>query len=232
MGIEERKQREREQRCNTIIKAALTVFLKKDVSGTTMEEIAEKAELSKATLYLYFKNKEEIFLNVLILVYKKYAELLEAEANIEITSLERVRSMGRAYLKFYREHYNYYRLMNNFNSQIDIDLSAYEVSQEMSKAKNRIWEIVCAPITAGIAEGIFKADTVPLEVGITLWTASTGVINLWDHIQHSAQSVQKPAEKSMESSYGHMINVNFERILLNLWDAVFHNILVDKTLSN
>lgn len=61
MGIAERRQREKELRREAIIKAATEIFKKKGLTASTMEEIASRAELSKATLYLYFTNKEELF---------------------------------------------------------------------------------------------------------------------------------------------------------------------------
>jgi AcrR family transcriptional regulator len=61
MGIAERKTRERHQRTLQIMDAAKKVFSAKGFSGTTMEEIAQAAELSPATLYLYFKNKNELY---------------------------------------------------------------------------------------------------------------------------------------------------------------------------
>ncbi len=60
MGIYERKQREKERRRQEILAAARHVFSKKGFNSATMEEIASKAELSPGTLYLYFKNKEEL----------------------------------------------------------------------------------------------------------------------------------------------------------------------------
>ena len=52
MGIAERREREREQRRNTILDAAETVFFSKGINLATMDEVAEEAELSKGTLYL------------------------------------------------------------------------------------------------------------------------------------------------------------------------------------
>ncbi|NIR14250.1 MAG: helix-turn-helix transcriptional regulator [Desulfobacterales bacterium] len=60
MGIEERKEREKQMRRRQIIDAAEKVFAEKGFSGATIENIAEQAELSPATLYLYFKNKDGI----------------------------------------------------------------------------------------------------------------------------------------------------------------------------
>ena len=71
MGIQERKQRERERRRQQIIVAAKRVFSEKGYSKSTMEDIAREAELSPGTLYLYFKNKDELYasLSLRILQY-------------------------------------------------------------------------------------------------------------------------------------------------------------------
>ena len=61
MGIKERKRREREIRRQQIQKAAKELFILKGFNSTTIEDIAKKAELSPATIYLYFKNKEDLF---------------------------------------------------------------------------------------------------------------------------------------------------------------------------
>ena len=72
MGISERKEREREQRRNDIIDAAESIFFFQGVANSTMEDIAEKAELSKGTLYLYFKSKEDIQ----FAIFRRGAEIL------------------------------------------------------------------------------------------------------------------------------------------------------------
>ena len=71
MGIQERKERERERRRQQIMVAAKRVFTDKGFSKATMEDIAKEAELSPGTLYLYFKNKDELYasLSLRILQY-------------------------------------------------------------------------------------------------------------------------------------------------------------------
>ena len=66
MGIAERKERERSQRSEQIRNAAKGVFLGKGFSGATIEEIANKAELSSGTIYLYYKNKDELFASLIL----------------------------------------------------------------------------------------------------------------------------------------------------------------------
>jgi len=61
MGIQDRREREKEQRRNQIIVAARRVFHEKGFTNATIKNIANEAELGFGTLYLYFKNKEELF---------------------------------------------------------------------------------------------------------------------------------------------------------------------------
>ena len=77
MSIEERRKREKLERRQAILKAALDVYETEGYLGTTMEKIAERAELSKATLYLYFKTKDEIFVHAIGANLQSFSELLE-----------------------------------------------------------------------------------------------------------------------------------------------------------
>jgi len=61
MGIQERKEREKETRRKQITAAAKRVISVKGLNKTTMKDIAEEAELSPGAIYLYFKNKEELY---------------------------------------------------------------------------------------------------------------------------------------------------------------------------
>jgi len=71
MGIQERREREGERRRQQIVVAARRVFSSKGLSKATMEDIAREAELSPGTIYLYFKNKDELYasLSLRILQY-------------------------------------------------------------------------------------------------------------------------------------------------------------------
>jgi AcrR family transcriptional regulator len=61
MGITERREREKTERRRSILNCARALILSQGVDRVSMEDIARKAELSKATLYLYFSGKEIIF---------------------------------------------------------------------------------------------------------------------------------------------------------------------------
>jgi AcrR family transcriptional regulator len=60
-----RRLREKENRYNTILKAAETLFGRKGYHQTSIEEIADLAELSTGAVYFYFKNKEELLIKLM-----------------------------------------------------------------------------------------------------------------------------------------------------------------------
>jgi len=59
-NAESRSDRKR----NTLLLAATTVFLEKGYDGTSMDDVATKAEVSKPTVYKYFSDKEQLFAEI------------------------------------------------------------------------------------------------------------------------------------------------------------------------
>jgi len=65
MNLSDRKLKERKVRQDLILDGALQVFKSKGIEGSTMDEIALESGFGKATLYYYFKSKEEVFSAIL-----------------------------------------------------------------------------------------------------------------------------------------------------------------------
>jgi AcrR family transcriptional regulator len=61
-----RKEAERQARQKLILDGALRVFKSKGLEHATMDEIAHEADFGKATLYYYYKSKEDIFNTILV----------------------------------------------------------------------------------------------------------------------------------------------------------------------
>src|SRR6056297_3785338 len=105
MGTEERKAREKERRRNNIVDAAEKVIFAKGLDQATMEEIAEEAELSKGTLYLYFKNKNELYMAITQrgsdMLNNRFSKVFAAAH--DHTGIELIRLIGETYLNFVRE---------------------------------------------------------------------------------------------------------------------------------
>ena len=77
MGVIERRRREREVRRELAIDAAMSIYEEDGYHAITMEKIAERSELSRAALYLYFKSKDEILTSAIVSHADYFARLLQ-----------------------------------------------------------------------------------------------------------------------------------------------------------
>jgi AcrR family transcriptional regulator len=110
MGITDRKQREREEMRVRILEAAKEIFLEKGYAQTSMRNIADRIEYSPGTIYLYFKEKDEIF-NALH--NEGFFKLLEQMKPLNHVSdpFERLKAIGKVYMEFARNNKDLYDLM-------------------------------------------------------------------------------------------------------------------------
>ncbi|MBI5845728.1 MAG: TetR/AcrR family transcriptional regulator [Deltaproteobacteria bacterium] len=74
-----RRQREREQRYQTILSVAENLFSTEGYHATSMDRIAQAAEVSVGTLYFYFKNKEDLLVQLLSDIGFRIRELVGSE---------------------------------------------------------------------------------------------------------------------------------------------------------
>lgn len=110
MGISERKQRERAAIKAKILDTANRLFLEKGYEGTSIRTISEAIEYSPATIYLYFKDKNDIFFQLQQRAFELLQEKMQETQRIT-APLERLKAMGRVYLNFAFDNPQYYDLM-------------------------------------------------------------------------------------------------------------------------
>ena len=116
MGIQERKEREGERRRQQIIVAARRVFSVKGFNKATMEDIAGEAELSPGTIYLYFKNKDELYASLSLRILQYLLIRLQHVNSEKIETAEkRYKALIRAMFDVYE--FDPLILINMFNLQ-------------------------------------------------------------------------------------------------------------------
>lgn len=180
MGIVERKEREKEHRREEIISAAEGVFFEKGLQIATMDEIAERAELGKSTLYLYYKSKEDLYLAVLLRGSDVLFGIFEKALSTGEPTMKLIANLGEAYYDFFKQHRNFFRMFHFFeNPQIH-----KQVSEEMMglcvESNGRIWKLIMDLIRRGIEEGVVQRNLNPTEVAVMLWSNSNGLMRQMD----------------------------------------------------
>jgi len=178
MGIYERKQREKEQRKIGIINAARKVFSSKGFNSATMEEIALEAELSPGTLYLYFKNKEELHTSLSIEILKYLSDEIQKKVvSQEISVEEKIEQFRDVFIKVY--DYDPHILINLFHLQSGETLSnlSDEVLKLIKEHSAMAHGAIIDVVKEGIKQGIF-IDEHPVALADIIWASYAGIV-LW-----------------------------------------------------
>ena len=178
MGIAERRERERVQRQQDILDAAEKIIFSKGLDNATMDEVAEEAELSKGTLYLYFKSKEELYLAIthrgLILLESMFRE---AVGN-PVSGIEKVFRLGTAFYRFSRQYPNYFNALSYYELKNTEEIENWEAVQACSGTGQQVLSILIQAITEGVEDQSIRAETDPSRMALVLWGMTSGVIQL------------------------------------------------------
>lgn len=196
MGIAERKEREKQQRKEEIINAAEKVFFSKGFGQATMDDIAEEAELSKGTLYLYFKSKDDLHLAVA----RRGMLLLRERTNTAIdkggNALEILERMGWACVEFSQSNTNHLLAIMTLDEVQDesISLSVRDV-QNMIYSESTVGSLLQV-VKQGVEEGLIRPDLNPVLIAHTIWMSVFSVLrfvgvksNLLDILEIDQQTV-------------------------------------------
>jgi len=171
MGITERRKKEKADMTQSILDAALSLFIEQGYDNVSIRKIAEKIEYSPSTIYLYFEDKDAIFFE---LHNSGFTELYKHQ--LEVQNIhdpkERLLAHGRAYLNFAFEHQEYYDIMFIVRSP----------GKFIDKYKNwecgdRAYNLLIQNVKECIEAGYFR-DQKPEGVAFLLWSAMHGMASL------------------------------------------------------
>ncbi|MCU0391618.1 MAG: TetR/AcrR family transcriptional regulator [Thermoflexibacter sp.] len=179
MGVLERKEREKIQRRNVIIDAAERVFFKEGIENASMDQVATEAELSKGTLYLYFKSKEELYKAIVIRGFialkRKLKEALVPAEN----GLQNVKAISKAYIEFSKEYLGYFNAILYYqNDQFDKRNMDSPHSIESLEGGNAVIAVLINAIKKGIEDSSINPAINPVEVAFVLWSQITGLLQV------------------------------------------------------
>jgi len=177
MGIQERKEREKERRRQQIIVAAKRVFSEKGFNKATMEDIAHEAELSPGTLYLYFKNKEELYASLSLRILQ-YLHIRVEHANKEdLAPEQKMDALVEAMYDVYA--FDPLILINMFHLQSSETLKnlSPKLMSEIEELSRKSIGAIARIFEQGIDSGLF-IDRHPVAMADIFWALFSGVI-LW-----------------------------------------------------
>jgi AcrR family transcriptional regulator len=176
MGIAERKDREKLQRRMDIIDAAEKVFFSRGFESATMDEIAEKAELSKGTLYLYFKSKEDLQFAIFMRGSDILMKMMKDNLSSGSKGFQGLLELADSFIRFSRENRDYFNLFMYYESS---RMAALNIDQEQLQVylkEDSPLALVTHQVIMGIQDGSLRNDISPEVFSATLWSQMLGVL--------------------------------------------------------
>ncbi len=177
-----RREREKLKRHNEIIDAAEKRFFERGFDDVSMDEIARDLELSKPALYRYFRNKESLYLAVVLRGMLLLLDTFEAAIVKEKIGIEKVNAyLGALCFNYIQKHADYYRIITVAREQRFMDLykqGKVDGAKEFGNTAFELLTFLSDAIKLGVRDGTVRADLEPLQTAIFLVVSSEAITNL------------------------------------------------------
>jgi AcrR family transcriptional regulator len=190
MGILERREREKAERKTLIMRCAKDLILEYGAEKVSMMDIAKKAELSKATLYLYFPSKALLFMEICSIAGIRFLEFFRARMRPGLSAIETIKMYWNCYLEMYGESDE---MMIIFSMWQYLAPDYPFLSLEKETNPLTIFEFYAAirdMIAQGITEETFDADTDPAMIARTILSLFSVVIENTAKMPKSARNAR------------------------------------------
>jgi AcrR family transcriptional regulator len=204
MTISSRKERQKEELRTKILVAARELFMAKGFEETSIRNIAEKIEYSPTTIYLYFKDKDDIFFALHQEGFALLNQYFKPLAHVA-DPFERLKAVNKAYITFALENGEFYDLMFIIRSPMK-SITKDDSNWEEGK---RAFGFLLQTITECVARGYFKGMD-PEILAFTAWSVVHGISSL--EIRNRCSVVSDLNQKDLAMKASALVNEIFERM--------------------
>ncbi len=150
-----------EKRCDIAL-SAITLFCEKGIQQTSIDQIAKSAGVAKGTIYLYFKNKEEIVFTIWDILTQQHEEVFYKQINSNMSAKEKI-----------LEYYNFSECQEGFDKEQTLILFQHFVSSMLIDKTSlytayfesffqKDYDFITKYLYEGIEKGEFVIDDVEM----------------------------------------------------------------------
>ncbi|MCP4358929.1 MAG: TetR/AcrR family transcriptional regulator [Chloroflexi bacterium] len=188
-----RRQRERKARRQLILDAAKAAFAERGFQNTTVEGIANRAELAVGTLYRYFQSKEEIYVSLLFAAMDLFRQNIEATQASGAPPDEQLRGVWRFFYDFYVEQPESYLAFVFLHNEGLRDVISAEVLAEINQRADENFRLVGEIFQVGVEAGIYRPVDSRGVVDV-LWSLLMGLVQLTETRRNLGITGGRPLE--------------------------------------
>jgi AcrR family transcriptional regulator len=181
----------------SILEAGVKLFEEKGYEGFSLRQVAEEVGYTPTTIYLYFKDKDDLLLNVVYEGFKLFGESLEQGYQCSDDVLERFRAVGWGYFNFAMTHPVHYRLMFMQRGEF--------LRQKPPEGYSAIIDsfgVIQRVIAEGMAAGVMRQGDVR-TISTLVWANVHGVVSLLltqSHIKVNMEEARHLFEMQMDAT--------------------------------
>lgn len=173
-----RKKEPRSVHRENIVSAASTLFMERGIAATSMDDIAKAAGYSKATLYVYFENKDEIVGILVLNSMKKLYDYISSALIQHETTKARYDFICRGLVQYQEEFPFYFKMVLD---KINIDFESKEYlpeERETYQIGEEINEKIKNFLLSGMEKGDLRNDLDIMPAIFNFWGMLSGIIQL------------------------------------------------------
>lgn len=176
--IAERREEEKERRRAEILDAAEALYAKKGWDALTVDQVARSARLSRALVYVYFRDKEELLFAIGERAMRLLRDHFRAAAAGHELGMDKVEAIGRAYMAYAYEFPHYFDFCSRFQAHsVALQPGSHEGACQL--VGDEAIAVVVKAIETGLRDGSIRPGVGdPLLLATTLWAFTHGVIQL------------------------------------------------------
>jgi AcrR family transcriptional regulator len=190
MGIAERKEREKTERKSLIMDCAKELILERGAERVSMMDIAERAEISKATIYLYFHSKDELFREICNAAGNQFMTIFRSRLKADQRGLDVLKQFWNAYLDMFGDSNDMIIIfsLKHYLAPDNPVLSLEDQSDPL--IVNEFYGILKDALVRGIDEGCFDSQ-------INAVTVSQAILSLFSNVIENSAKLPKEARGSL-----------------------------------
>jgi len=191
MSSQERREKERENRRSAILKAARKLFFDRGFKSVTVDNIAAKAEVSKGSVYLYFKSKEEIYTQILINDnIAAFEDLKNKFSAKEAPAAELLLEYADNYINYFLNDNELFRILMTFMLHADDMILTDEQNSQLFQTTNDNIHFVSEILQKGVDSGEFSPTINIRQAQNAIWGLLNGVISLYLFVGNPAKRAE------------------------------------------
>jgi AcrR family transcriptional regulator len=220
VGIAERRSREKEERRSLILEKAKDLILERGIPSLNMQDIADAAELSKATLYLYFQSKEAILLEILNEAADAFVAFVEERIDLEDSGIGALKKLWGSYLDLFGTSPDLFVLTGIISVVEPYFPTGVDDGDDPSlHPERKLRGLIARVLEKGVADGTLDAAVDPAKIARIAMLIATAIINNVARMPREAREahlIQEDMQLTFEMLLRGLAASGTDRALLSL----------------